>query len=59
MSDTVNIRVTKAEKERLRKAAYDAGYTLSGFLRNAARVEAHRVLGHPKLVEQNTSDGSK
>lgn len=50
---TINIRVTKAEKERLQKVAADAGVTLSAFLRSAARLEAHRVLGAPKVVEQN------
>jgi len=47
---TINIRITKSDKEWLSKIAEIAGLSLSAFLRMAAVKEAHRVLGPPKLV---------
>lgn len=54
-SPMIGIRIGRIEKKRLKEAAKLAGYTLSGFLRYAARTEAHRVLGDPKLVEQTST----
>lgn len=47
---TINIRVPKAEKERLAAVAAEAGMSLSAFLRHAAITQAHRVLGPPKIA---------
>jgi uncharacterized protein (DUF1778 family) len=47
---TITIRVGKFEKERLMEAAKLAGMTLSGFLRDAGRIQAHKVFGGPKVV---------
>jgi hypothetical protein len=40
----INMRVTPAEKERLTKFAQEHGYTLSGFLREAAHKRALEIL---------------
>jgi uncharacterized protein (DUF1778 family) len=53
MTNSINIRITKAEKKRLQEIAAIAGLSLSALLRSAAVAEAYRVLGPPKLV----SDG--
>jgi len=45
---TIGVRIGKDEKKRFAAAATAKGMTLSGFIRDAARAEAHRVLGLPK-----------
>lgn len=51
MSIMIGVRVGKNEKRWLAEVAALKGMTLSGFLRDAARIEAHRVLGPPTPVE--------
>jgi uncharacterized protein (DUF1778 family) len=48
--DTINIRITKAEKAELQRVARDLGMTLSGFIREAATVRAQRILEFPKSL---------
>lgn len=48
----INIRIGKNEKKWFAKMAKVKGMTLSGFLRDAARIEAHRVLGPPKVHKE-------
>ena len=45
----INIRIGKNEKKWFAEMAKVKGMTLSGFIRDAARIEAHRVLGPPKV----------
>lgn len=42
--DQIQIRVSSAEKAKLRDAAHAKGSTLSAFLRYAAMTEAARIL---------------
>ena len=46
----IQIRIGTNEKKRFQETAALKGMTLSGFLRDAARAEAHRILGLPKAV---------
>jgi uncharacterized protein (DUF1778 family) len=48
---TINIRIGKNEKAWFKEMAKLKHMTLSGFLRDAARIEAHRVLGPPQRVD--------
>jgi uncharacterized protein (DUF1778 family) len=50
MGETINIRVSSAEKAELQRCAINQGLSLSAFLRSAAIREACRVLGPLKIV---------
>ena len=55
----IGIRIGKAEKKRLKEAAKLARMTLSGFIRDAARIEAHSILGLPPIVPQQDASVTK
>lgn len=55
MNGAINIRIPKAEKDRLKGIAAIAGLSLSAFLRASAITEAYRVLGSPRLVSSHES----
>ena len=47
---SINIRISQKEKKWLREVAAAKGMTLSGFLRDAVRIEASRVLKNPDVT---------
>lgn len=49
-SHMIGIRISKADKKYLAEVAALKGVSLSQFLRSSAVIEAHKVLGPPRLV---------
>lgn len=52
---SINIRIGTNEKKWLQEMAALKGMTLSAFIRDAARIEAHKILGPPKVAAPHSS----